>query len=435
MPGISLRQRLCLTAAIGLIMLPVGGQGAVIGQNVPFPPLTAERLGEDQQAWRDYLARSEAQKQADRAALAQERKGLTEIPASEQAGNGERTMPLDKAPEWYASAEARQVADHIVSYQTPAGGWTKNHPRNAAPRQKGQAFTARGSVRVPTPGDFDSGSDAEWSYAGTIDNDATTLEIRFLMKVAAQLPPAEAAPYIRSAERGLDYLIAAQFPNGGWPQVWPLQGGYHDGVTLNDNAMIAVIALMDEVSRADGDFRLISKAAQQKAAESETRGVANLMASQVRVGDKGGLWAQQYDALTLTPASARNYEMPAISSSESAAVLAYLMSLPDPSPEIIAAVDDGVKMLRHIKIENKVFRQVSETEGRRLVHQDGAVIWSRYYDPKTLQPIFGERDKSIFDNVDDVGFERRKGYAWFSTSPQKILDGYDSWRAKVGAGN
>jgi PelA/Pel-15E family pectate lyase len=33
------------------------------------------------------------------------------------------------------------------------------------------------------------------------------------------------------------YLLAAQFPNGGWPQVWPLEGGYHDAVTFNDNAV------------------------------------------------------------------------------------------------------------------------------------------------------------------------------------------------------
>ncbi|WP_140986326.1 pectate lyase [Asticcacaulis tiandongensis] len=432
MPGHTLKRHLCLTAAIGLMWLPVSGQGAVIGQNVPFPPLTAERLTPDQQDWRDYLARSEAQKQADRAVLAAERKGLTEIPASAQAGNGEKTMPLNRPADWYASSEARQVADHIVSYQTPAGGWTKNHPRDAAPRQKGQAFTARGSVRVPTAGDFDTGSDAEWSYAGTIDNEATTLEIRFLMKVAAQLPAAEAKPYIAAAEKGLTYLFAAQFPNGGWPQVWPLQGGYHDGVTLNDNAMIEVISLMDEVSRSVGEFSLLSEATRQKAADSETKGVNNLLVSQVRVGDKGGLWAQQYDALTLTPASARNYEPPAISSSESAAVLGYLMSLPDPSPEIVKAVDDGVKMLHHLKIHDKVFRRVSETEGRRLVTEDGAVIWARYYDPKTLKPIFGERDKSVFDSVDDVGLERRNGYAWFSTSPQKIIDAYDAWKKTHG---
>jgi len=437
MPKSSLRSHLCVTAALGLMALPFSGQGAVIGQNTPFPPLSAERIATEQPAemqavWADYLARSQAQKAQDRAFLVAERQGLSAIPAPAPTGNGAASMPLNKDAAWYGSAEARQVADNIVSFQTPAGGWSKNQPRNAPPRQKGQAFMA-GAPRVTTADDFDSSHEGEWSYAGTIDNDATTQEIRFLLKVAAQLSPAEAAVYVQSAERGLGYLFAAQFPNGGWPQVWPLQGGYHDGVTLNDNAMIEVISLMDEVSRGEGEFGLIPAATRQKAADSERQGVSNLLAAQVHLGDKGGLWAQQYDALTLKPASARNYEPSALSTSESAAVLDYLMSLPEPSPEIIAAVDEGVRLLEALKIENMAWKKVSEAEGRRLVPEAGApLIWARYYDPKTLTPMFGERDKSLFDSVDDVGLERRNGYAWFGTAPQKVLKAYAGWKAAHG---
>ena len=42
----------------------------------------------------------------------------------------------------------------------------------------------------------------------------------------------------KSFLHGLDYVFAAQFPNGGWPQVWPLQGGYHDVITINDDAVL-----------------------------------------------------------------------------------------------------------------------------------------------------------------------------------------------------
>ncbi len=33
---------------------------------------------------------------------------------------------LRQAPEWYASAEARAVADNVIQYQSPQGGWPKN---------------------------------------------------------------------------------------------------------------------------------------------------------------------------------------------------------------------------------------------------------------------------------------------------------------------
>ena len=53
-----------------------------------------------------------------------------------------------------------------------------------------------------------------------------TTEIQFLARVGNHA----------AVLRGLDYTFAAQFPNGGWPQVWPLEGGYHDAITFNDGA-------------------------------------------------------------------------------------------------------------------------------------------------------------------------------------------------------
>jgi len=47
------------------------------------------------------------------------------------------------------------------------------------------------------------------------------------------------------------YLLAAQFPNGGWPQVWPLEGGYHDAITYNDNAVIESPETLTAISGAD----------------------------------------------------------------------------------------------------------------------------------------------------------------------------------------
>jgi len=48
-------------------------------------------------------------------------------------------------------------------------------------------------------------------------------------------------------------VFAAQNPNGGWPQVWPLQGGYHDGITYNDGAMLNVMVLLQDISAGTGE--------------------------------------------------------------------------------------------------------------------------------------------------------------------------------------
>ena len=50
---------------------------------------------------------------------------------------GAATMPLDKPAAWYGGEAARAVVANILSFQTPAGGWGKNQPRDRAPRRLG----------------------------------------------------------------------------------------------------------------------------------------------------------------------------------------------------------------------------------------------------------------------------------------------------------
>ncbi|WKL57138.1 pectate lyase [Asticcacaulis sp. ZE23SCel15] len=421
-------------AALMVAAFLTTAQAKEIGMNVPSPPLNEARItelaGPQSKVWLDYLARSKAQMTADQDALMAERKGLTAIPAEPATGNGEATMPLKAEAAWYKTAEARAVADSIISYQTPAGGWGKNQPYNVPPRQKGQAYVGGNEGRVNDPANFDRPLIDKWSYVGTTDNGATITEIRYLARVAVQ-NPAEATLYHKSIVRGIEYLLAAQFPNGGWPQVWPLQGGYHDMVTLNDNAMEGVISLMRDAGAGKGDFAFLPDALKARARAAEQAGLKALLAGQVVIDGKLTLWPQQYDPLTGQPTSARNYEPPSLSSTESAGILMYLMQRPDPSPEEIKAVHAGAAMLKALKIDGYVFKRVEGDDGRRLHAQtDAPPLWSRYYDMKTFKPIFSDRSKQIFDTVDDVSAGRRNGYAWFSTSPQKAIEAYETWRAK-----
>ena len=62
-----------------------------------------------------------------------------------------------------------------------------------------------------------------------------------------------------------------------------------------------------------------------QAAQAADRAVACILATQVIVGGRGTIWAQQHDALTLRPVAGRNFEPAELSTAESTDVLIYLM--------------------------------------------------------------------------------------------------------------
>jgi len=413
-----------LASAAAAPLAPVAAK--VIGMNQPAESVTAARIATlppaQRAAWSAYLARSQAAMRADKAALAAERVPGAPIPADPPSGNGVLTMPLDRPAPWYAGAEARALADAVVSFQTPAGGWGKNQPRPAI-RQRGQSYVANNSNTAARPGDFDPPE--SWHYVGTIDNDATTHEIRFLARVATATGR-NGGTYRASVERGMRYLLAAQYPNGGWPQVWPLEGGYHDAITLNDNAMAEVLGFLTEAASGRGDFAFLPAALRSQANAAAERGVACILALQVVAGGRLTGWGQQHDALTMKITSARNYEPAALAAQESAAVLGYLMSLPKRTPALQRSIDAAAAWLRTTAIHGTAWRDAEDGQGRRLIPDPNApLLWARYYTVGTNAPIFGERDKTLHDDVMDLPGGRRRGYAWYGTTPGKVLEAYD----------
>jgi PelA/Pel-15E family pectate lyase len=423
------------TLALGVALLCGASHAAVIGTNRPAQAITAARIDalpvQERAAWKAYLARSERQNLADRAALAAELKpGQPAPPPPAEGPGGRKAMPLDRDAAWYATPEARHIADVIVSFQTPAGGWSKNQPRTGALRQPGQPYAADNVSKHLGVDDFDAPRDPRWNYVGTLDNDATITELRFLARTARQAPGAEGEAWRASFLRGARYLLAAQFPNGGWPQVWPLEGGYHDAITYNDDAVTEAAELLTDMANGQGDYAFAPADLRKQAASAADRAVACVLATQVIVDGKRTIWAQQHDALTLKPVAGRNFEPAELSTEESADLLLYLMSLPNPSPDLVAAVHAGADYLAAHALYNQTWTGGRDTEGgRRLTPKPGAdPLWARYYARATNTPVFGDRDKTLHDDVNELSLERRNGYAWFNTSPKKALDAYATWK-------
>lgn len=421
--------KIALLAAVA--MTPVAYAAVeVIGHMSPAEPITKARIAAlpvgQQRAWNVYLDRSVELMAADKAALAAERQGLAEIPAPPSSGkSGGSGMAANLAAAFYTTPEARKVADNIVSFQTPAGGWGKNVDREAPPRVKGQHYV----MVEHLPANARTGDNEEWSYVGTIDNNATTSELRFLARFQSAVPGPEGEPYRAAFLKGIRYLLNAQFPNGGWPQIYPLQGGYHDALTFNDDALSSVVTVLADVARRQGDYAFVSEALAAEARTACNRAIQLILKTQVIVDGKRTVWGQQHDALTLAPVGARNFEPVALSSDESADLLIFLMKQAGRSPSVDAAVTDGAAWLKAHAIYGVAFEK--GPDGRKLVPKAGAgPLWSRYYDIKTGKPIFGDRDRSIHTDVNELSVERRNGYSWYNAGPAKALAIYDKWAEK-----
>ncbi len=423
--------------AILIAAISPGADAKVIGTNVPATSPTRERIARlpaaEQRVWRAYRNRSDAQMAIDRRTLAAElRRGETPPPPPMAVGGGQKKARLDADAGWYATAEARRIGNTVVSFQTPAGGWSKNQDRGGAPRLRGQRYANDAETMEVGTGNFDAPADRFWTFVGTIDNGATTTEIRFLARLAAALPGSDGDRYRASAVKGVRYLLNAQYPNGGWPQVWPLEGGFHDGITFNDNAVAQVAMLLEEVGEADG-YRFVPAGLRARARSAATRVTAMILRAQVRVDGRLTGWPQQVDALTLAPISARNYEPRSIASGETTDILMFLMREPKPSPAVRAAIDAGVAWLKATAVHDVAFTRVG-SEGRKLIPRPGAgPLWSRNYDLVTGRPIFGDKDKSIHDDVNDLSPGRRNGYSWWVAMPARVIAAYPAWQSRTGA--
>jgi PelA/Pel-15E family pectate lyase len=426
---------LFISTIAAVLIAVAGAAAATIGTNPPVEPLTRERIAQlprnERRAWLDYLARSQRRCQADKDFLQAELKRVgIEKPTEPPHGFSARSIPLNHEPAWYASAEALRIADVILSFQTPAGGWGKNLDMSKQPRRPGEAFTPNNLSKFLSPGDFDTPLEPDWNYVGTIDNDATTTQLNFLAKVIVASQAENATAYRAAFLHGMDYLFAAQYPNGGWPQVWPLEGGYHDAITYNDDAMTQVVDLMGKAAEGRDEFSFVPNDVRTRAAASFALGIKCILATQIIVNGTPTVWPQQDDALTLKPVSGRNYEPPAQCASESASLLSMLMnSLPRPTVAEQRSIRAAAAWLKKTAIYGQSWQRTPE--GRELVPAPGAgPVWARYYQLGTDIPIFADRDKSIHDKVNEISAERRNGYSWYSADSQRALDRFEKWSAE-----
>ena len=327
---------------------------------------------------------------------------------------------LRQEKEWYGSDEAVRVADNVLLYQIDNGGWGKNVDM-AAPLSEEQKEKVRARR-----------SELDES---TIDNGATYTQLDYLSRVynACRL---ERFKY--SFFKGLDFLLDAQYENGGWPQ-FPHKKGYHAHITFNDNATIGVMRLLDRVVT-DRDFSFVDTPRKERAKKAIHKGIDCILKCQIVVDGKKTAWCAQHDESTLKPAPARSYEKISISGAESVGIVQFLMDIENPSPEIIAAVQSAMQWFDDAKltgIKQEYKRDASLPRGYdKIVVSDPTAppLWARFYEIGTNKPIFCGRDGIIKYSLAEIEHERRVGYSWYTKSPQRLFDSdYPEWRERINA--
>ncbi|MFC1573623.1 pectate lyase [Candidatus Latescibacterota bacterium] len=188
---------------------------------------------------------------------------------------------------------AERAADALIWGQHPAGGWHYLIDFDMPGLKKWYDEIASRCW----------GWEEYYHYYGncSFDDDATAGPTGFLLELyMTTLDPQYRVPLIKA----LDFFLDSQYPNGGWPQRFPLMYNHpHDGhedythfYTYNDGVIVNNIRLL---------MKAYEKLGIEKYREAAVRGMDFVVISQLPLPQAG--WGQQYD-MNMKSAPARSYE-------------------------------------------------------------------------------------------------------------------------------
>jgi PelA/Pel-15E family pectate lyase len=322
----------------------------------------------------------------------------------------------------YGATQIENIADNILLYQKDNGGWPKNYDMQAilSAEQKDSLLQVKKILNT------------------TFDNRTTYSQIGYLAKANSFIHKEK---YKIAILKGLDFIIAAQFGNGGWPQYYPLEKDYSRHITFNDDAYTGIMWLLKDITEGKPEYAFLDNTYKTKVLQVFDKGLDCILKTQINDAGKPTAWCQQYDEVSLEPAWARKFEPPSICNGESVEIVLLLMSIRHPSKAVIDAVQNAVAWFRESKITGIKVKtipapemitpyRISTTDKIVVNDETAPPIWTRYYELKTHRPLFCNRDSKVVYSLAEVLRERRDGYAWYTYAPQKILDKYADWAKK-----
>ncbi len=323
----------------------------------------------------------------------------------------------------YSVDQIENIADNILLFQKENGGWAKNYDMLAVLTEDQRDTVKRFKQQTNT----------------CFDNGTTWGQLKYLAFTYNLLNKND---YKIGYIKGIKYILAAQYDNGGFPQFFPDTSGYAKHITFNDGAMIGVMNILKKIVERDSIYNIIGDSLYLKVNSAYNRGVNCIIKAQIINHGKITAWCQQHHYKNLLPVQARSYEIPAISNSESAEIVEFLMSIENPDEKIKKSVESAILWFKESKLEGfqvetikaeKIKYQYSTIDTDRILvkNENAPSIWARYYDLETYKPVFCNRDGHIVYTFEEIERERRVGYKWFVYDPKNALEKYEIWKKKL----
>lgn len=338
------------------------------------------------------------------------------------------------------------VADLIVALQNEDGGF-QVLPDNY---EMSQSETGLGSMKD----------------VSSIYNGATTAELKYLAKYITADKP-ENSKYQDAFVKGIKYLLSTQLDNGGWTMNPGSGSGFNANIEVGNNAMTEVLALLSDIAVLNNqDYVFARKAMNVDEIKSAIqKGNDFIVKSQISNNNKKAGWASQYDN-SGNVTMGHTYERESVSSYTTKAVIDYLMTIHNPSQEIIDAVESSYSWLKDVKIadkEQEIVKDTSMNNGFDVYLVDGSGTWASNYvyeeSTESYRPLYSDVDptradqkcvnvydlynldgnsvgNSKINNKDLILYSTRTTVSYYDNNlaDELIATGYDEWKSYLANG-
>jgi PelA/Pel-15E family pectate lyase len=336
--------------------------------------------------------------------------------------NNKIFKPIQDQPR-YAQSQVVEIADNILLYQKSNGGWEKNYDMLAilTEEQKNILFSSKNDFSLTT-----------------FDNGATHSQIAYLAEAYSITKDDR---YKDACLYGIDFILSAQYLNGGFPQFYPDTSGYRKYITFNDGAMTGAIKVLYNIIQNKPQYSFVDQLRRENSRIAFERGIECIVKCQIQVNNKLTAWCQQHDNNDFRARNARTFEPASICSQESADLVLLLMSIKKPNKNVIDAINGAVEWfirskiigikVETVKAPKTDYKYHTTDEDRVVVKDDNAPpIWARMYEIETNIPLFCNRDGKPVYSLAEVDRERRTGYSWYNYEPAEVLQKYSAWQMK-----
>lgn len=289
----------------------------------------------------------------------------------------------------------------------------------------------------------------------SLENGSTVAQLRYLAKYITENKPDDDR-YKNAFFKGLDFLLNNQRSNGGWCMEPASAKGFNGNTEIGNKVTTEVLTLLQDIAVLNNqNFVFVRKSVDISPIKSALeKGNNFIVSSQLSEnGTKSGWATQVKDDNTVT--MGRTYERESVSSFTTKDVVDYLMSVHNPSAQMIDAVTSAVAWLKEVKIEDKELQIVNDTSmnnGFDVYLVDGAGTWASNYvydeASNSYRPLYSDVDPDKSDqklvNVwepytygsDEILYATRTSIRYYDNSlADEIIDeGYDVWLSYIANG-